>query len=222
MRRFVAAAVVVMTAGGMLGARQLQTPADWKWRFDEPAAVTNQGTAVDSKKVYFVAMPPGWHMTTGPGALLYSPDHSGRGNFAVEMDVFLFPDSSDQEYGVFVGGRELDPTSTAAVYTAFVLRRDGQAAVVKRSGTRETMLVNWMPNAAASPLPAGGKDDVKNVLRVEVGPVDVAFSANGKPITSVPRADVLPDGHIGFRVGRGMNLHASQLTVSYKLAPVRR
>jgi hypothetical protein len=57
----------------------------------------------------FVTMAPGWHVTTGPAALLYHPDYRTKNmdNFAVEAEIFLFPGTSQEEYGIFIGGKNL-------------------------------------------------------------------------------------------------------------------
>jgi hypothetical protein len=79
--------------------------------------------------------------------------------------------------------------------------------------------VAWKANDAVVPHP-GGDATARNVLRVEVGATDVAFSANGKEIAKVPRAGLATDGAFGFRVGKDLNLHISTLDVTQRLAPV--
>ena len=208
------AALLVAAVAAAAAAGQLKTPADWKWRLDTPGAVVEAATpgAADAR---FVAMPPGWHVTTGPGVLLYHPDYLGKGNFAVEAEIFLFPGDSQEEYGLFLGGRNLGP-SESPTYVAFVARRDGKGAAIQRGGAAPA--VEWQANDAI--LPHSGTDAVKNILRVEVGAVTVVFSANGKEVLRMPRAGLALDGPFGFRVGQGINLHASRLDVTYKLAPV--
>ncbi|HUF48790.1 MAG TPA: hypothetical protein VMM93_13315 [Vicinamibacterales bacterium] len=201
---------------------QFKTPTDWKWRTDGPAALVVEGSKTTEvaagREWFFVAMPPGWHVTTGPGAVLYPPDYLGRGNFGVEAEVFLFPGESQEGYGVFAGGRDLEE-GRAPSYLAFVARRDGRAGIFVRTAAGLTPLVDWVENDAVLPN-LGGTDAVKNVLRVEVGPAEIQFSANGKPIASTPRTPHDLAGHVGFRVGARVNLHASRLDVTYRLAPV--
>jgi hypothetical protein len=210
---FMGAAIVALGAATTLSARQLKTPPDWRWRLDKPGTVV-EASEPKPGEVTFVAMPPGWHVTSGPGALLYHPDYLGKGNFVVEAEIFLFPGDSQQEYGVFLGGRGLGPSETPT-YVAFVARRDGQSAILRRGGGT---VADWKASDAILPNP--GKDAVKNILRVEATASDVIFSANGKEVTRVPRAGLLLEGQLGFRVGEGMNLHASRLDVTYRLAPV--
>jgi len=88
-----------------------------------------------------------------------------------------------------------------------------------RRGSGEP-IVNWKANDAVLPNP--GKEAVKNILRVEAGPTDIIFSANGKEVARIARtgANVNLEGYLGFRIGKDINLHASRLDVTHKLAPV--
>lgn len=192
---------------------QLKTPEDWKWRLDEPAAMS-PGGKTEPGQWWFVAMPPGWHVTTGPATVLYHPDYQTKGNFAVEAEIYLFPGESQEEYGVFLGGKGLGPTETPS-YVTFVGRRDGKGAIIRRGGTP---IVDWKANDAI--LPNATKDPVKNVLRVDVNANDIVFTANGKEVAKIPRAGLNLDGHFGFRFGRDINVHASRLDLTHKLAPV--
>ena len=97
----VALAAAMIPPGG-----QLKTPEDWKWRLDEPAAMA-AGGKLDAGQWWFVAMPPGWHVTMGPGGVAYRPEYRASGRFVVESELFLFPDSSDEGVGIFVGGQSL-------------------------------------------------------------------------------------------------------------------
>lgn len=200
------------TATGM----QLQTPTDWKWRTDAPATVrdTDKGLAAD--QWFYVGMPPGWHVTTGPGVVLYHPSHAPALNYRVQSQVFLFPGDSPEEYGVFVGGKGLDGASPS--YTAFVARRDGQTAVITRTGSASTMVTPW--TATGAPLAGTAEGAAKNILTVEVGPKDVVFSVNGKEAAKVTRTAVQVDGQVGLRVGARMNLHVSTFDLTHMLAPI--
>ena len=200
-------------------AAQLATPTDWQWRLDSPAALVT-GQDLPEKSWRFVRMPPGWHVTTGPGVLLY-PTEAPKltQNFSLEATIFLFPGESREEFGMFLGGQEVD-SQRPAEYTAFVIRRDGQAAVLKRAAADVTPIVAWQAHEAIVPHKGGGEDPVKNVMRVDVGPAAVQMSVNGTAVAKVARADVRTDGRIGFRIGSGVNLHISSLDVTTRLAPV--
>ncbi len=199
-------------------ARQLQTPTDWKWRTDTPAKVVAE-SKLPPDSFYFVTMAPGWHITMGPGGLLYPTGRTATGNFTLQAEVFLFPGESQQEYGIFLGGKALESATAAPQYLAFVARRDGQAAVLRRTATGFEPVVGWKANDAVLPHP-GGDSTAKNVLRVEVAATEIAFRANDKEIARVPRAGLDTDGVFGFRAGKDVNLHISTLDVTHRLAPV--
>ena len=119
--------------------------------------------------------------------------------------------------GLFLGGRDIE-SSAAPEYVAFVLRRDGHAAILRQSGGSPTAVSAWQRHAAIfTGKPA---DNVKNVLRVDVDAVNATLWVNGEKIVSVPRAGIAGEGKIGFRVGKDMNLHISSFNVTRKLAPV--
>jgi hypothetical protein len=204
--------------GATVAGFQLKTPADWKWRTDAPATVTDTDKNLAASNWFYVGMPPGWHVTTNPGLVLFHPGHEGRGNYSVKSEIFLFPGDNQEEYGLFIGGRGLEQTSSTPAYTAFVLRRDGQAAILKRSGTTTTALVDWKPNTVA--VAQAGTEAKKNALTVDVGPADVIFSVNDKEVARVPRADVVTDGAVGFRVGKSLNMHITTFDLTHRLAPV--
>jgi hypothetical protein len=213
-----AAAVVVaaLMAVGTGTGQGLKTPADWKWAPDAPAKVIESGEAKPDA-MYFVAMPPGWHITQGPGAVLYQPEYQARGNFVVEAEIFLFPEGGADEYGVFLGGRSLDAPAGRS-YLAFVARRDGQAAVIDRKPGGGTPLVNWATGAAA---PQKGPDPMKNVFKVEAGPRELVFSVNGIQVTKLERGTLAVDGPFGLRIGKGLNVHVSRLDLTSRLAPAK-
>lgn len=217
MKMLIAGSMMAVVTIVVPHARQLQTPTDWRWRTDTPAkAVATDPPPPDGW--FFVAMPPGWHVTTGPGAVIYHPAYEAKASFALEMEVFLFPGESQAEYGLFVGGRALDASSTAPEYVAFVARRDGQSAIIRHTAKGATPIRDWTATPAVAPHP-GGNDTVKNILRLDATTQEIAFSANGKEIVKVPRASVAPEGLFGLRIGRNLNVHVSRLDVTQKLAP---
>jgi len=196
---------------------QLKTPEDWKWRLDESATMSPSGK-MDAGQWWFVAMPPGWHVTMGPGGLLYHPGYRASGRFIVESELFLFPDSSDEGVGLFVGGQSLGDQESP-VYTSLLLRKDGSASVVRRTGGALTPIADWA--AVDGVRPHGGKDAEKHSVRVEADSATLTFLVDGMKVAAVPRANASPDGHFGFRIGRGVNIHVVRLDFTQQLAPPR-
>jgi hypothetical protein len=191
------------------------TPPGWAWRTDRPAEPQRGGTGRMSDAVFeFVHMAPGWHVTMGPGGNLFEPGARLAGRFGVEAEMILFPDASDGEYGVFVGGTGLDG---AAEWTAFVVRADGSAAVMRRAAGATTMLMPWAPHSAVKVKATGAT--AKNYVTVRAEPDSVRFVVNGERVAAWPRAGIPVDGNFGFRIGRGVNLHITNLDVTRRLAP---
>lgn len=205
---------VALVAGVAIVRAQLSIPKDWKWRLDIGANVV-EAVEPQGNDLRFVTMAPGWHITSRAGALLYHGGYQARGNFSIEAEVFLFPGDSTDEYGVFLGGSGLEYGDVPA-YVAFVARRDGSVAVIRRGGA--SPIVDW--KATEVVVRQSGESPAKNILRVDVNPVEIVFSANGKEALKLPRAGIATDGQFGFRVGKSINLHASRLDVTHRLAPV--
>jgi hypothetical protein len=200
-------------AAASLSARQFAAPPGWKWIADEGVKL---GTALDPGEGtwLFGTMAPGWHITTRPAVTLFEPSYSTRGRFAVESETFLFPGTSTSGFGLFVGGQNLDEKGR---YTAFLIRRDGSAAVEQVEQGRATLLHAWTKAKAALPGAATG-DPVKNVLRIEGEASTIVFLVNGTPVAELSRAAVRPDGVVGLRVGADLNLHVTNLDITHHLA----
>lgn len=203
--------ISVAVAAALSGPLHAQTPAppDWKWALDRSGAPDSTFS--------FVMMPPGYHITTGPAATLFHPGLRADGIFTLESEIFLFPASADGEYGLFIAGADLEGDGRA--YTAFVARRDGATAVLRRAGASITPLVAWARHDSVQTPSA--EDAVKNVLRVAVERAAVVFTVNGAEVARVPRDSVATDGLFGFRVGQGVNLHVTTLDFMRRLAPPR-
>lgn len=210
---------LALVVSAHVAAQQLAEPAGWKWVPDAPA---RHSTALDPKpgEWLFGQMPPGWHITTGPGVVLFEPGTTARGRFVLEAETFLFPGDSAEGYGLLLGGRDLE--SAGARYLAFLVRRDGSAAVERMAGAEpgRTALVAWTRHGAI--LPQAGKDTAKNVLRVEVEADAATFLVNGAVVAELPRGADDFDGLVGFRIGAAINVHITNLDVTARRAPPRR
>ncbi|MGH7470194.1 MAG: hypothetical protein ACRENP_19785 [Longimicrobiales bacterium] len=193
----------------MVSAAGAQAPPNWRVAPEDGGA---------GKPVEFVMMPPGWHITTGPAALLFDPRRILEDRFTLATELFLFPESSTESYGLFVGGNTLE--GAGARYLALQLRRDGTAGVLQRRNGQTSTLVDWKPIAAVGPHP--GKDTQRITMSIEVDSTAVSFKANGEEVARLPRSGLDLAGHFGFRMGNGINVHVVGLDVTEKLAPPRR
>lgn len=215
--RPLAAAALLLLGSALPAAAQLPVPPGWRWVLDGPAVVSSTTDKITDSTIGFARMPPGFHMTTGPGALFYDPRFFGERQFTLEAQIFHFPNSRGAEYGLFIGGQELDGATPR--YVAFVLRGDGSVAAWEQRGGGRRMLAEWRRAEAVHP---GGPDDiVGNLVRLVVGPREAVLRVNRLDALVVPLEGLAIDGHVGFRTGPGMNLHASTLDLTNRLAPAR-
>ncbi len=176
------------------------------------------GGKLDAGQWWFVAMPPGWHVTMGPGGLVYHPAYRASGRFIIESELFLFPDSSDEGIGLFVGGQSLGDQESPT-YTSLLLRKDGSASVVRRTGGALTPIADW---ASVDGVKShGGKDPEKHAFRIEADTATVTFLVDGTKVAAIPRTDVAADAHFGLRIGRAVNIHVVRLDFTQQLAPPR-
>jgi len=206
MRRLIAP--LLLLAAAPLGAQDLpkgQFPAGWLVRTDR--------SEESAAEIVFVNMAPGWHITTGPAAILYDPATTARGDFRIESESFLFePGTRNEAYGVFFGGRDLE--SDRLAYTYFLIRRTGDFLVKRRAGAETPVVVDWTPHPAILRFDDRGESvTAKNVLAVEAGPEHVVFFVNGQEVTRIRRSGLDTDGIVGLRVNHGLNVHVTSLAV---------
>lgn len=203
MRTLFLTALVALSAVPV-SAQDFQRPDDWRVRFD-------QADATESQLEMFVAMPPGWHVTSGPAAIYWDPAHRAEGRFRVEMEVFLFdPGQRREAFGIFLGGRDLDGPDQA--YTYFLIRNGGQYIVKERDGSEAPTVAPWTDHRAILSYDDRGEDaSVRNVLAVEVHEDRLRFLVNDTEVWSGPRGALPLDGTFGFRVNHGLNLHVSRI-----------
>lgn len=112
-----------------------------------------------------VAMPPGCHLTTGPGAFVFHPAYDGRGQFSVEAEAFLFPGQSSAGWGIFFGGSELARPDNRT-HTAVLVRHDGAVSVISQRGTDVTTHRAWAPDTAVRVQ--RGDSTARNAPRADV------------------------------------------------------
>lgn len=200
--------ILLFSMAAPLAAQDLpkgEFPDGWKVRTDR----ANQSAS----EVVFVEMTPGWHVTTGPSAIMYNPSMTATGEYRIESESFLFdPGTRNEAYGFFFGGRNLDGAEQA--YSYFLIRRTGEYLVKRRSGSETADVVGWTAHPAILKYDDRGDGaTAKNVLAVEVGAGQVRFFVNGREVASVSRAQLDIDGVVGLRVNHGINVHIGSLKV---------
>ncbi len=184
-------------------AAKKEMPPGWKMRLDDAGAKPDE--------FQFWTMPPGWHITTGPAAIVYDPAKTASGNFRIESETFLFPGEHPEGVGIIFGGKNLE--SPAQSYTYFLIRKDARFLIKLREGGETRTLVPWTPHAAIVPHD-GSKQTAKNVLAVEAGGETVDFYVNAQKVHSLARAQLKADGIVGLRVNHHLNVHITTLHVT--------
>lgn len=178
----------------------------WLIRLDHD----DRGSVAD---VAFTPMAPGWHVTTGPAALLHHPDSTASGSYRLDADIFLFdPGERREGYGVFFGGRDL--TGAGPQYIYYLLRRDGKFLIKTRNGAETSVVRDWTEHPAIvgwENRPEGAPN-AHNLMAVVIGASEVVFSVNGSEVARVARSE-LPstDGAFGLRVNHGLNVHVTSV-----------
>ena len=183
--------------------QEFERPDDWTVRFDRAGS--------PDSAIYFVSMPPGWHITTGPAAILYEPERAVHGEYRVESSIHLFPVERREAFGVFIGGSDLE--GSAQAYTYFLIRKDGQFLIKERTGSDTRVIHPWTEHAAIVKHD-GQEGTALNMLAVDVGSDMVEFFVNDEKVASLPRSEVKTDGIVGLRVNHGLNIHVKSLDIA--------
>jgi hypothetical protein len=182
-----------------------ELPPGWKVRLDR---------AGNTEDVRFWSMPPGWHTTTGPAAIIYNLENTAKGQYRLESESFLFdPGTRNEAYGFFFGGNNLDKDNQS--YTYFLIRRDGKFLIKQRDGAETREITPWTENAAIVKH-EGGEKTAKNVLAIEAGASMVDFFVNGQKVASLEKSKVSTDGVVGLRINHSINVHVTSLMVTPK------
>ncbi|WP_396625564.1 hypothetical protein [Luteitalea sp.] len=184
-------------------------PEGWQVRVDGG----DHGKA-DASAVSFVTMPPGWHVTTGPAAILYRPAGKASTRYTLHTEIFQFdPGTRREGYGVLIGGTDLETPRQA--YTYFLIRRSGEFLIKRRNGSATTTVKDWSPSTAIVKFDdrKAGQQSVKNVLEVTVAADTTTFLVNGTEVARVPSKDIDTNGIVGLRINHELNLHVSALDV---------
>jgi hypothetical protein len=193
--------LALVCSAAPLTAQDLERPTDWKVRFDRPAP---------DSAIYFVNKPPGWHITTGPAAILYDPSQIAEADYRVRSEIFLFPGQRREGFGLIIGGADLEAANQSYLY--FLIRKDGRFLVKHRAGAETHVIIPWTEHAAIVKHD-GGDGTAKNLLAIECGAEQVRFFVNDEQVAWLPRSEMEVEGIVGLRVNHSLNVHVSDLTV---------
>jgi hypothetical protein len=124
MKRFLVI-VAILVVGLSVLAAQAKLPAGWQVRLDDGST---QPTGVQ-----FMTMGSGFHVMTGPAAILYKPDMTKSGTYQVQATFRqMEPAEHPEAYGLFIGGADLQAANQK--YTYFLIRQDGKYLIKRRAG----------------------------------------------------------------------------------------
>lgn len=191
MRKYLGLALALTP--GLLAA---QLPSGWTARPDDGGKVA---------EVKVDPMGAGWHVTTGPGGIIYRSADKATGNYEFHAKLHLFPEKGHGEaYGLFIGGSDL--TGAAQKYTYFLLRGDGTWKVKRRDGAKTADVT---PGWTASPAIVKGKADgsVANLVAIVVQGAKVSFQVNGTEVYSTDASKVDANGTPGLRINHNLSVH---------------
>lgn len=157
---------------------------------------------------------PGFHVTTGPAAILFDSTMRGSGDWRLEATIHLFdPGARAEGFGVFFGGRNLhSPTPT---YGYALLRRDGKAILKAREGAAARTVRDWTANASIPVFKAGAPGtSVKYQLVVEAKGARVSVWVGPTQVLDAPRSELPTDGIVGLRINHALNVHVERVEVT--------
>ncbi len=193
--------------------QNLITPGDWMVRTDRPMEDLVVGEDQESAHIYFVNMTPGWHITTGPAAILYHPETEASGQYRLEAKIHLFdPGERREAFGLFFGGSNLEGDDIR--YDYYLLRNSGEFLVKNRRGEATNVISDWSANDNIVTFGPDSEGSVANTLAVEVGGEDVGFFVNGHEVARLARSAVQTDGMAGLRINHALNVHVESLSVT--------
>ena len=188
-----------------LSAQTAVSPAGWTIRADDGG---------DRTQVKAAEMKPGFHVTTGPAAILFDSTMQAQGNWRLETTIHLFdPGARAEGFGVFFGGRGL--SSAQPTYAYALVRRDGRALLKVREGQATRTVRDWASNGAIpiwKPGPPG--HSVKYPLVIEAKGDRVSMWVGGTQVLDAARSELPTDGVVGLRVNHALNLHIEKVSIA--------
>jgi hypothetical protein len=180
-------------------------PAGWMGRTDRPTAKIE-----DAK---FVAMGPGFHVTSGPAAIYWRDANATTGPFTAtatftQTKAPMHPEA----YGIIFGGKDLQAPEQSYAY--FLVRGDGKVMVKHRAGSEVHTILDWTENAAVHKQDANGK--ATNTLTVDASkPDSVRLLVNGTPVAALLASQLgSTNGVVGLRVNHNLDVHIADFNVT--------
>ncbi|HEX4565237.1 MAG TPA: family 16 glycoside hydrolase, partial [Vicinamibacterales bacterium] len=175
-------------------------PNGWKVRFDE-ASAKPEDVLVEQKDNALT-------FATGPAGIYWNGDKAEKGFDFMATFSQLKPTAMAEAYGLFIAGQDLDKDTQR--YTYFLIRQDGKFLIKTRNGAATKTIVDWK-DAPSMKEPKGVK--TSNTLEIRATANSVQFVIDSKPVHSMTRDQVGPDGLAGIRVNHNLNVQVSKLEI---------
>jgi hypothetical protein len=176
-------------------------PDGWKARFDDAAAKL-EDVLVEEKDGSLT-------FTTGPAGIYYKGDKAANDFDFIATFSQLKPTAMAEAYGLFIAGQDLEKDTLR--YTYFLIRQDGKYMIKTRNGSATKTIVDWT-DAPSMKEPKGVK--TSNTLEIRATANSVQFVIDSKPVHSMTRDRLGPDGAAGIRVNHNLNLQVSKLAIT--------
>jgi hypothetical protein len=176
-----------------------QVQPGWKVRIDG----SQSASAPDANpNLKVAATGKGFHVTGGPGAILWDPARTLKGVYSVRATFTLLkPSDKVTHYGLLFGGTDVEGSAPRYVY--FTIAQDGTYQIRHRAGN-EVQEMDKSPHVNVRKPDASGRST--NTLEVQVAPTAVSYLINGAVVAATPtRAGTgsyteKTDGVVGVRI----------------------
>ena len=206
MRRFALAALALAIAAPAFA----QAPEGWTFRVDPSR---NPNDPDRSNEVAFAKMDPGFHVTTGPAAVLYNPKNVATGTYTLKGTFHLMkPSGHNNYYGLVFGGDALDAAGQNYLY--FLVGQNGSYIVTHRAGaSTHSVQPRTMHEAVVKP---GADGKSANTLEVRVGADKIDYVINNVVVHTTPKTGMTSktDGIWGVRINHQLDVHVTGLGVT--------
>ncbi len=202
--------LVASPAIAQVPSGQPAAPEGWQMRVDKS---TNANDPDDVPTVKFIKMGPGFHVTTGPAAVLYNPANTATGTYTVKGTFHLMkPSGHNNYYGLVFGANDLDKATQNYLY--FLVAQNGSYIITHRAGeATHPVQARTVHESVVKPDSAGKS---KNDLEVRVGADKIDYVINGTVVHSTPKSGMTArtDGIWGARVNHLLDVHVEGLGVT--------
>lgn len=200
-----------------------QVHAGWKVRVDG----SHSASAPDATPTLkFAPTGKGFHVTGGPGAIVWDPARTAKGVYAVEATFTLMkPSARATDYGLVFGAADVE--GAAPTYVYFTIAQDGTFQVRQRTGDQVNEIEKSLHFAIRKPDASGTST---NTLEVQVAPTAVSYLINGAVVHATPtRAGTgaftegeKTNGIVGIRIDGDIDLQVDVFELKSPFTPPQR